>query len=251
MDIGVLILSCDKNNDLAPFVKKTVDKFIEQKIPTLIVSEFDVSNYSGYSSIKCKDTVFSNKLKQGLLALKTKYVLILLDDYYVHDDCIADKLKKWDMEINKTSLLALRICKNHHLWKKTKGNTPKVYKKINPYDVDFHPTVWNSEILLSIIRDKELTAWEIEPLFSDFFKDNPNKSGISSVLLVFDELIVQGKFFRKQFKKFCELTYVGKKKKLTRTQELLFKLKRFLYHITPRVFIRTAKKLIKKKTYSK
>ena len=251
MNLSILIMTCDKNSDISNFVIETLLKFKECSVNGYISTERNALPYNGLNCM-CSLNSFSKRMVECIENIEEDYVLILLDDYYVYDDNLPIKIDEWMKEICENNLSALKICYDGKIYKKTKKGLSgtKIYKKINVYDIDFHPTIWKKDILLDILRERDLSPWQIEPLFSKHLSAGNYICGISKEKIKYEELIVGGMFFRKAFNKYCRSKYNGDRKILKLSQDLFFRIRRFVRHITPRFVIKIIKKITGKKGYS-
>lgn len=248
---SVLVLTCDNNIDLAPLIKQSLEAFIHSNIKCYISIEKNIEPYKLYNYVST-DGSFAKRMIEGLKRIEDEYVLILLDDFLIHDNQIDIKKEIWMKEIINNDFVALKIFSDGKIYKSlTKGvDGAKVYKKLNVYDIDFHPTIWKKDALEKILSNDNLSPWEIEPLFVKYLVDNKLKCGISSSKISYNELIVGGKFFRKPYFKYCKGIYKGNRKILTRRKNLFTRTKIALYHLVPRPILKIINKTFKKKTFS-
>ena len=251
MNLSVLVMTCDKNSDISNFLIETILKFKECSVNEYISTETNALPYSDFNC-SCSSSSFSKRMVECLEKINEDYVLVLLDDYFVFDSDLLSKTSGWLNEICENNLSVLKICNDGKLYKKIKKSKKgtKIYKKINVYDIDFHPTIWKKDVLIDVLRQKDLSPWQIEPLFSKYLSAGNFVCGISKNKIKYEELIVKGRFFRVAFKKYCKNKYLGNRKRLTLIQDVNFRIKRFVRHITPRFVINIAKKITGKKGYS-
>lgn len=252
MSISALILTCNKNEDIAPFILEVSSLLKSSGIETVVSTE-SKNLFPSIKFVTFDEISFSRRIKIGLEYVDSEYVLLLLDDYYIFDNNLLDKSITWEKELKEFGFSILKVCKDGKIHKKTKrlSNGTKRFKSLNVYDVDFHPTIWRKEVLLQVLSTKETdNPWELEPYLVDYANKHNLVCGISAQKIIYDELIVGGKFFRKAFNKHCKNKYFGMRKKLSFFQESCFKVKRFFYHIIPRFVIVFLKKIKKKKGYS-
>lgn len=235
-DFSVLILTCDKYLDLAPWIKQTCERFFAAGLDCLIAGECQQFSCGPAACFLCtQETCFSLRMARALEQVKSKYVLVLLDDYFVHDECLLQKADIWLQTMKRYDLDALKVSKQLNLYAKLRKvdlQTKKI-KKIEPYTIDFHPTVWKTGALKTIVNGQPLTAWELEPKLSRYFKTKLSKAMQSDALIEYDELIVGGKFFRKPFRKYCRQLYRGDRRVLGRISSLKYALKSKLLHLCP------------------
>lgn len=212
-DLSVLVLSCDKNHDLCKWINKTCEDFLTLEIPCVLVTENKVEGFdSRIQAISCGDADFDERFRIGLKAIKSQYVLILLDDHFVHDSALREKIPHWMSFIKGNDFNALRIAKiDMHFLRKEKLAS-KYYRLLGPqpYEIDFHPCIWEKETLWTLIEKRDFTPWSLEPLFAPFLQDK--RCGLTKECIEFDELVIRGHFIRKAYRKYIKGNYYGEKK---------------------------------------
>lgn len=249
-NLSLLVLSCDKNHDLYKWINRTCDQFVELGIESVLVTESNTKDFSkSIQTLPFGNGGFDERFVFGLKKCKSEYVLVLLDDYFVHDDSLETKLDNWLSAIKNENLTALRISKNKKLYvKKEKRDTYSLLKDIKAYEIDFHPTIWNKNELLNLIEGRSFTPWTLEPLFSLYLKDK--KAAITRNPIDYDELIIQGCFFTKPFVKYCKDEYEGNKKVISKKKYLSYLFKTWIFNVSPYWLIKILRKLFKKDSLS-
>ena len=246
LTIGCFILSYDNNSDLAPFINDSYDK-VSKVLPTKIISEsIDVFEN------RCVDLInspsFKNRLVESLKKDNNEYILLLLDDYYVTDD-LEKSLGEYSSYLRETKCDYLRVFKEHLKTRKLKRAHDSLYliEKPEGYNINFHPSFWRRDTLLTLLQSIESdNIRDIEAHFCTYFLENNKKAyAIKKNYFPYVELVVNGLFFRKPFKKYCLSKYSGSRKKCSIFFELKFKLKHF---ISLR-FNRKLLSVLKKKVY--
>ena len=252
-NLSFLVMTCDKNIDLKGAISESSSLLVRAGMPGCIVSETKPFEILGVSDVCPGALSFVERLEKALLDYcQTKYVLILLDDYYIHDPVLEDKKGQWLKELEGNSYSALRISKPSRPYQKAKRQSDRSRLLIRPqvYAIDFHPTIWSRDDLLSILKNGPKTPWELEPLFSKCMIQNGWNCAYSSALVQYDELVVRGKFFRKPFKKYLAKTYQGERKPLSRWQNFKYSLKAGIYRYTPRWALNCLGKVFAPNSYS-
>lgn len=250
-DLSLLILSCDKNNDLSPWINKTCQEFLKNGIECILATEFVKDNYlKGIRVLLCKNDSFDKRFISGLRLCTSKYVLVILDDYYVHDVNIAEKITNWMTFIKKNDIKALRVSSLPKKFVKKKKIEKHYYMLTNPraYEIDFHPTIWNKESLLELIEKRAFSPWSLEPLFSLYLRNK--KCAFTRKTICYDELIIRGMFFPRPFKKYCKQEYIGKKKIIPRVKLLFYKMKILFFNLSPYWLLDFIKWIFKVKSIS-
>ena len=211
-DLSAVILSCDKNSDLSPFILQTYKSLCSFCRKALIATENNVSPYQEANCVQCGNVSFSERFMAAIEQIESDYCLVLLDDYYLHDENIETKAALWINQCKLHDIDALRI---DHLGKrfvsrKTIEKGLCKFTSIQPYEIDFHPTIWKTTVLKTLIKGRKDTPWQLEPLFALFLKDKT--ACFSKINLEYSELVIQGEFFKKPFVKYCKQSYSGNRK---------------------------------------
>lgn len=250
-DLSVLILSCDKNYDLSPWINKTCEHFLNIGVCCTLVTENLIDKYDRrINAIASKSNCFDERFKNGIKEIKTKYVLILLDDYYVHDELLKDKVRDWISVMKKNSLSALRISKLEKKFVRKKKIDKFYYllTKIQSYEIDFHPTIWDKNKLNELICDRTFSPWDLEPLFSLFLSDK--NACITKNRIEYDELVIKGCFFKKPYNKYCKNEYKGDKKIFGSWQYFKYRFRIYVYIFCPYWLFKLIRKTFRVKSIS-
>ena len=250
-NVSVLILSCDKNYDLYKWINRTCDYFLNLGIECVLVTENDVDSFDKrINSFATHNNSFDERFVFGVEQCKNDNIIVLLDDYYIHDEHLDIKLNNWLEIMEKEQLVALRIASIKKMYIKKQKIKKKYYllSRIQPYEIDFHPTIWRKKELLELIKNRKFSPWSLEPCFALFLKDK--RSGITRETIQYDELIIQGAFFKKPYKLYCAGEYEGNKQTTKGKKFLIHNLRVFIFNISPYWFVRFLRKLFKIKSLS-
>lgn len=250
-NLSVLILSCDKNHDLYRWINRTCDCFLNLGIECLLITESNIDNFDKrIKSFPTHNKNFDERFVFGIGQCKNDNVIVLLDDYYIHDEHLDTKINNWLEVIEKEQLTALRIATNKKMYIKKEKIKKKYYllSNIQPYEIDFHPTIWRKKELQELINNRKFSPWTLEPCFALFLKDK--RSGITKETIQYDELIIKGSFFKKAYKLYCAEEYEGNKQIAKRKMLLIHNFKLFVFNISPYWLIRLLRKFFKIKSLS-
>ncbi len=234
--IGCLIMTCDKNADLAPFVNASYDSLFPGLDEAFIVTEFEGKVYGERHVIRAESLDFATKMRQGLRSLRSEYVLLLLDDHFLLDAEASSKVRRAVDDLIANNAACISLAKSDKAFVKYKpGVTPtaKVFAALQKYQIDFHPTLWRKDVLLDLLGDACLSAWEIEPLFCRYLLDNQLIALYLTNHLRFVELVYRGAFIRGPFLRHGISLYRGNRAVQSRGKYLKFKVRMWLYHHTP------------------
>ncbi len=253
-DLSFIVITCDKNQDLKNAIAKSSDYLTREGVPGFLVSETEPFVIPGMVDVCLGKTSFVERMRIALKDhCKTEFVLVLLDDYHIHDEGLSEKLRTWLLQIEHNDYSALRVSKQTRHYQRSKKQADGSRLLINPqvYSVDFHPTIWKRDVLLSLLEGPAKTPWELEPFFAlQMAKENRNV-GYAKPLLEYDELVVRGQFFRKPFAKYVHGDYEGTREVMGRWNSFVYHLKTGIYHWTPRWAINLIGRILHKKSYSR
>lgn len=159
----VVVCSCDKyENTWIPFF--TVLKNTWKDIPFPIVLntesksfEFEGLNITTYQLFAYRDEKsWSHRLKETLKQIKTKYVIILLEDFFMEKKIDTERIIdciKW-ME-NDSSITCFNFYKTIYGKKKCQYPGFMQRKRFSQYKFNTQACLWNKEDLISYLRDDE------------------------------------------------------------------------------------------------
>lgn len=250
-NVSVLILSCDKNYDLNKWINETCACFLKLNIECILVTENNVDNFDKrIRSYATHSDEFDKRFVFGVEQCKCDNIIVLLDDYFVHDKYLNIKVTNWLDAMEKEQLTALRIAPIKKMYVKKKRIKKGYYilSRIQPYEIDFHPTIWKKKNLIELIKNRTFSPWSLEPCFALYLKDK--KCGITKETVQYDELIIQGAFFKKPYKRYCAREYKGDKKIAGGKSFFARSFKVFVFNVSPYWLIRIIRKIFKIKSIS-
>jgi len=162
---SILVPSCDKYSDLwEPFFSLFWRYWPDCPYPVYLGS-----NHQSFEHPKVKtilvgdDKDWSSGIKAMLETLQSKYVLVILEDFFIRKPVDGKHIVSLIriLEELKGSMLQLRPIIRRP-FSRVKGFSAVVrLRKEMPYRVSLQPTIWEREALLSLICEGE-SAWEFE-----------------------------------------------------------------------------------------
>ena len=81
LDITLFIGTCDKYHMLWEYFITQADKYFEPKCKKIFISENKKVSSKGYKTYLAGKQNWSDRMKDALEEVDTKYVFVLLDDY--------------------------------------------------------------------------------------------------------------------------------------------------------------------------
>ena len=162
-DYAVLILSCDKYSDTwYPFFSSYSKfwKYDKTKI-YLVTNNIEFNGVINLTTIKTGDeTSWSSKVRIALKSICEKYILVLLDDYFLIDNVSTDEIRDLYtfIESDNVDYLCLIPSQKKNVYK---DNISMISKK-NLYGKTLQPAFWRKDYFQSCLYNDDFSAWEFE-----------------------------------------------------------------------------------------
>jgi hypothetical protein len=169
-DVAILVLSCDKYSDIWP----PFYAFFFKYWPECPFKIYNASNHLSFSHPRVTnihsglDADWSTETKAILEQIKEKYVLILLEDYFIYKPVDMPTLLSSLEIMKKYNAQFLRLAcfpsKYNLWWKYDKLNDAPFIGKIRngeEYRINLQTGIWNKELLNNLIKQGE-SPWQFE-----------------------------------------------------------------------------------------
>ncbi len=165
-DITMLIISCDKFSDLWEGHIKMLNKFWPNRnFDAFIVSETNPISFGGAPVIACGTNLeWTERLSIALSKIKTEYVFLTLDDYFLVHQPNEFLLERYFDFIKESNIDYFRLFKRPKRKLKNRVKSLKgVYKIDNKqrYGVNLYSAIWRKDFLVATINEKK-NAWQFE-----------------------------------------------------------------------------------------
>lgn len=166
-DITMLILSCDKFSDLWDGNIKLLEKnWHDRDMETYLVTDLPThKNYDNVGIISVGENIeWSDRLLTALNRIKTDYVFITFDDYFLVQKVDTGKISGLISMMKKERLDYVRLYK--HPRRATKEalrgfeNCFRIDTSCD-YSVNLYSCLWKKDFLKSTIRESQ-NAWQFE-----------------------------------------------------------------------------------------
>lgn len=170
-DCTIVISSCDRYCDLMDCFGRLLEKFwTGNKYPIAYVTEnidgFSDRNKYGFqiTSFLQGNKAWSIRLRNSLLKIPSKYILIVLDDFFITDYWGGDDLEKY-IEIieSEKDAIAMRLDPRSIKPNIKISSEYGEYSKGQAYRVSAQITIWNRQYLIDLLEllgESEL--WDFE-----------------------------------------------------------------------------------------
>ena len=241
----LLVSSCDNYNDLWEPFFNLLDKYWDDcPFKIFLITETKIINRDGIETITAGiNTNWSDRLKISIDHVKSKYVLLMLEDFFLQSRIDTEKLLVMfdNMKNNNFNMLRLidRSGPNTEL---NQNNNYGVIAKETPFRVSTQASFWKSEVLLNLIEDNE-SIWEFEILGSKRANKYENFYAVIKPIFTYKHHVVErGEWFPWSAHKFKKMN-IGvnlKKREIMNYKKsiywILFKLLTPIYLKMPKKF---------------
>jgi len=204
------------------------------------------------SVISIESPFFSERLHEALKKISAKFIVLLLDDYFLTKRIQNSKIETIIKIMEVNNIDYVRLFKIPNQRKKQFDSNKKLYKlniNIN-YSINLQPSVWNKESLLKISQEF-MNPWEFEVAIREkSLENNYNCHATNGEELPFNHGLLRGRFFRKTYRKIKQdCLIISGRKKMNIIEELRYKFISFVAKITPGRMKTLFKKILKKVGY--
>lgn len=171
-DITLLILSCDKFSDLWDGNIKLLEKnWHDRDMKTYIVTDLPTQKeYDNVNIISVGENVeWSDRLLAALDYVKTEYVFITFDDYFLIKKMDTDKILSLIGMMKQENLDYVRLYKHPKRATKKELDGFKncfIIDTSCDYSVNLYSCLWKKNFLKSTIREPQ-NAWQFEVSLSE------------------------------------------------------------------------------------
>lgn len=163
--LDILIMSCNSYDDCWKPFSILYNKYFPNNYKTYIVTETKTCPY--FDTIK-KQGQWTKRLREALQELKSDYVLLMLDDYFIHDKIDIDKIEECLNHLKETNAIVYNF---EMKYRQCVGldNSYDIQLNNQHYLNSTQPSIWNRQRLIERL-DKDQTAqeWELTRISSEY-----------------------------------------------------------------------------------
>lgn len=249
---SLLISTCDKFSDLWDthiyFLK---ENWVGDLWKIYMVTDRQTDkNYDGVEIIVADGGLdFPMRIKYALDYIKTDYVLLTLDDYFLIEKVYSEKLNylvdRAESENIDYLLLYDRRKTNPKKYEPTENLFPIDLNK--KYSVNLYPAIWQKGFLRNSVNG-DLSPWLYEPTLSNYAKNQNAKCCFShSGAFVILDVVRKGKVLHKARSYFKKHNVdIGERPTISRLTEIKLIFLDIISWYTPRKILKAIKCLAKK-----
>ncbi|MCM1257606.1 MAG: hypothetical protein NC307_07095 [Roseburia sp.] len=242
-DISLLIIGFDPYIDVWDHYFELLDKYWAKRPKTYLATNTIEPDYLNVTVFPIgKDAEWSKKVYKSLEKLDTKYVLLLLEDFfttsYVNNKSLDDLIGLMK-ENNISYCKLLNQSKMRGMAFKGKKYL-HVIKRDDEYGISLQPAIWEKEFLKELVGTGNYNAWVFE--MNQIRNKYQNNNGINCLaddrnILQITHAVVQSQYLRHAVRVFKKQGYylnVGKRKVMSVPDTIKYRAKQFFSEYTPR-----------------
>lgn len=201
-NISLLIVGYDGYNDVWNHYFELLNKNWIDRPKTFLATNVLEPSYKNVKVIPCgENSEWSDKVRISLNLIDTKYVILLLEDFFTVDVVNNESLRYLIQIIEDNKIDYCKLLNQSKIKGKLFNGIKNLHiiDKNEKYGISLQPSIWNKNYLKSIIGDDSYNAW----LFELKMVDNPiqNKEKINCLayndnILNIVHSIVQSKYLK-------------------------------------------------------
>ena len=256
-DIAMMVVSCDAYSLLGNIYFDLQERYMNWfEYDRFFVLEKRDFFRNGVKTIKCGDDCnWSGKVLRALEHIPHKYILFMLEDYFIGKDVDREKF-----------LYALQVMKNNNLKYYKITNLPKLKKhsSIEPYlsdipsnkryGINLQAAIFEREFLIEILAGEDRSAWKTETDLLDKVTDKYEHNLTGCVvdrrnIIDVHNGVIKGKWVPETINYFQKHNYkipLGNREVLSKTWMSKMKLKRMISHTLSAPMAKRLKKIASK-----
>jgi hypothetical protein len=172
-DLSVLVSSCDKYSHLLPYFTFLFDKYWgpKKEYKKYISTESIVLEHPDYSPILTNISSWSDSIIESISNIQTKYVFIILEDFFLVREISKDTIEKSLKIIRKENVDKYVYHYPHVAFEGKLDQTQyssNVYKiqQDSEYTLSLQPSIWKVDFLKKCLIKGE-SPWDFEIKGSD------------------------------------------------------------------------------------
>lgn len=250
--VSLLISTCDKFSDLwDEHISLLRQHWKGNRWKTYLVTDKQTNKkYDGIEIIVAgEDKDFPMRIKYAVEHIKTDYVLLTLDDYFIINDVDEGKLQYLVDKANDERIDYLKLYDR-------RMTNPRKYEPVESlavidlskkYAVTLYPAIWDRTFLHNSVS-LDMTAWKYEPSLTEYAK-NKNANCMFSHTGLFNilDVVRKGNVLNKANKYFEKHGIdIGNRPLIKRRTEIKLTIMDYVSWYTPRPIFIAGKKILKR-----
>lgn len=164
-DMAILVVSCDAYADVAKYFFPLLKRYW----PDCNYNIYFINNtlnedYENVTVINGGLNMdWSGRVKSALNNIKEKYVLFMLEDYYIGEPVDSSEIMQAINIMESEKLLYYKITNKPKGTKKYKNyNFLSTIPDNQPYGINLQAAIWKKDFFLNILGEIDCSAWKVE-----------------------------------------------------------------------------------------
>lgn len=255
-DLSILIIGFDGYKDVWDIDIYLLNKYWQNRPKTYLASSILKPQYRGVEIISAGEgSEWSKKAYNALKEINTKYVLLLLEDFFISS--LVDNSKVLEalqlIKDNDIKFYQVLVQLYKSTWEKGapfQGNKRiHVIPKEKKYPLNLQAAIWDRETLMETIGEGNYNAWQFE--IRQITNSSINEERIQYLIddrniLNIEHTIVQSKYLRAPLKRILKndpnLDIAGREV-LSYKENFKYQLKLLMYSLTPQCLVKPFKQI--------
>lgn len=253
-EVSILIVGFDGYRDVWEHSIELMNKYWQNRPKTYLATSELSPNYKNVEIIKAgPNSEWSKKAKTALDKIKTPYVILLLEDFFISDYVDHKKLKSVLKMVKNDNIKFYQILVQliRQSWEKGKPYKGNKHIHIIPrnkrYGINLQAAIWEKEFLEKTIGEGNYNAWSFEVM--QLGTENYNAGKIEFLIddrniLNIIHTVVQSKYLPKALrllKRKGHSINPAEREVLGGIENLKYQLKLLMYSFTPGFLVKPAK----------
>jgi hypothetical protein len=255
-DLSILIIGYDGYKDVWDIDINLLNKYWSNRPKTYLATSVLQPEYENVEIIAAGEgSEWSKKAYNALKIIQSKYVLLLLEDFFVssqvNNDIVLESLQLIKDNNIKFYQVLVQLIKSS--WEKGapfKGNKHiKIIPSNKKYPLNLQAAIWDREFLIKTIGEGNYNAWQFE--LKQIAIENLNVNNIEFLIddrniLNIEHTIVQSRYLRGPLKKLKkqepQIDFSGRDV-LSVKEDFKYWFKVLMYSLTPKFLVEPFKRI--------
>lgn len=253
-DVSILVVGFDGYIDVWNHFFALMNKYWADRPQTYLATSELTPVYENVHVIPTgKNTEWSKRTAIALEQIKTPYVILMLEDFFISDyvdnDVVKSCIEMVEHDNIKFYQILVQLLKQ--TWEKGKPYKGNKHIHVIPtdkkYGVNLQAAIWQTQYLKEKIGNENYNAWQFEMNQLNAEKYNENKIEYlidDRNILKITHAVVQSKYLRGAIKKMNKIGHTidtSEREALSKKEDFKYNLKLFMYSATPKCLVKPAK----------
>lgn len=253
-DVSILVVGFDGYIDVWNHFFALMNKYWADRPQTYLATSELTPVYENVHVIPTgKNTEWSKRTAIALEQIKTPYVILMLEDFFISDyvdnDVVKSCIEMVEQDNIKFYQILVQLLKQ--TWEKGKPYKGNRHIHVIPtdkkYGVNLQAAIWQTQYLKEKIGNENYNAWQFEMNQLNAEKYNENKIEYlidDRNILNITHAVVQSKYLRGAIKKMNKIGHTidtSEREALSKKEDFKYNLKLFMYSATPKCLVKPAK----------